>query len=54
MEVIFTAVFIMSVDHMGVLREGILDDGRSTDSEEGTADFYQSSLSAEALKAFVS
>ena len=41
MEVVFTAGFIMSVDHMGPAH-----------SEEGTADFYQSFQSNRASKAF--
>jgi hypothetical protein len=45
----YTAVFIMSVDHMGVLR-----DWRPTASEEEVDDFYQSFQSNETSRAFVS
>ena len=47
MEVVYTASFIMSVDHVG-----ILEDWRPTDSEDGAADFYQSFQSNGTSKAF--
>jgi hypothetical protein len=45
----YTAVFIMSVDHMGVLR-----DWRPKVSEEEVDDFYQSFQSNERSRAFFS